>query len=445
MSLSFNASGVASTTFQYADVGNMLLSATFTGSGSDAGLSMTGSDAFIAGPKDFAFSSITAAPIKAGDSFSATLKALNNAGAATPNFGKESTPEGVTLSFAKYQPTGGGAVNGSFSGTFGAFSGGTASGSNFKWSEVGTIDLIATLASGSYLGSALTATGSTGSAGAVGRFIPHHFDTVVSEGACVDGFTYSGQSLTLTVTAMNGLATPSITLNYDGSVGTTPNFSKFVTLSEVNSVDGSLAPTNIAGDVFIAGAASAAPTFTFTSVKTAPATIKLRAIDTDGVSSATATEGTASIRSGRLRMQNAYGSELLTLPVPLEAQYWAGSFYATNTADSCTVIPMASVTMGNYLKQLNACETQIETVGNVALVAGRLPGTGLVLTRPGPNNGGSVALAINVGAVPADNTCIAAAQSAATAANMPWFGPNQASRATFGIYRAPIIYRRENY
>ncbi|MDO8264321.1 MAG: LamG domain-containing protein, partial [Gallionella sp.] len=303
VSLSFNASGVASTTFQYADVGNMFLSATYTGSGSEAGLSMTGSDAFIAGPKDFVFSSITAAPIKAGDSFSATLKALNNAGVATPNFGKESTPEGVTLSFAKYQPTGGGAVNGSFSGTVGAFSGGAATGSNLKWSEVGTIDLIATLASGSYLGSALTATGSTGSTGAVGRFIPHHFDTVVSEGACVDGFTYSGQPLTLTVTAMNGLATPSITLNYDGSVGTTPNFSKLVALSEVNSVVGSLAPTSIAGDVFVAGVASAAPTFTFTSVKTAPAIIKLRAVDTDGVSSATATEGTAPVRSGRLRMQ----------------------------------------------------------------------------------------------------------------------------------------------
>jgi MSHA biogenesis protein MshQ len=106
---------------------------------------------------------------------------------------------------------------------------------------------------------------------------------------------------------------------------------------------------------------------------------------------------------------------------------------------------MASISMGNYLKQLNACETQLTPVGNVTLLAGRLPGAGLVLTKPGLNNGGSVDLAINVSAIPAGNTCVGAAQSAATAANMPWFGPNQASRATFGIYRAPIIYRRENY
>jgi MSHA biogenesis protein MshQ len=106
---------------------------------------------------------------------------------------------------------------------------------------------------------------------------------------------------------------------------------------------------------------------------------------------------------------------------------------------------MASISMGNYLKQLGACETQITPTGNVTLVAGKMPGAGLVLTKPGLGNSGSVDLAINAGVVPAGNTCVAATPSAATAANLPWFGPNQGARAAFGVFKAPLIYRRENY
>ncbi len=159
-----------------------------------------------------------------------------------------------------------------------------------------------------------------------------------------------------------------------------------------------------------------------------------------------------SIRHGRLRLQNAYGSELLALPGPLEAQFWtAGGFSATNTLDSCTQIPASSVFMAFDAGALVACETQLSPVGNLALVGGRFLnavapfGPRLTLTRPGAGNSGSVNLAINVGTVAAGNTCIAAAPSAATAANMPWFGPNLGAKATFGIYKSPLIYRRENY
>ncbi len=150
------------------------------------------------------------------------------------------------------------------------------------------------------------------------------------------------------------------------------------------------------------------------------------------------------LRYGRLRMQNAYGSELRTLPVPLEAQYWNGSFYTTNTDDSCTTLPMASIVMSNFTGGLAACETQITPTGTQTLASGRIPG-GLVLTRPGPSNSGSVDLAINVTATAAGTTCVASTPSAATAANQPWFGPNIGGRATFGIYRSPLIYLRENY
>lgn len=445
VSLAFNASGVASTTFQYADVGNISLNATYTGSGADAGLSMTGGDTFIAAPKDFTFSNITAAPIKAGNNFSATVTARNNSNDATPNFGKETTAEGAILAFTKYQPTGVGAAIGSFTGTLGAFSGGAATGSNLNWSEVGTIDLSATLASGNYLSSGLTATGSTGSSGAVGRFIPDHFDTVVTQGCSTGSFTYSAQPFTLQVTARN--LSGGKTLNYDGSSNTTPNFSKATTLSDANAVaGGSLAPNSILYTSFTAGIASATPAFTFASAQTSPATIKLRATDTDSVTSST-TEGTADIRSGRIRLQNTYGSELLALPVPLEAQYWNGSSYVRNQLDSCTTVPASSIIMANYKNNLsNAlpdCETQIGySSGGGTLVNGA--SNNLRLTKPGAGNNGSVDLTLNLSGI-SGKTCITSTESNATASSLPWFGTNPVSRATFGIYKTPIIYMRENF
>ena len=71
-------------------------------------------------------------------------------------------------------------------------------------------DLGATLASASYLGSGLGASGSTGSGGAVGPFIPHHFD-VNTLTAC-GSFSYAGQPFPATVTARNASGTT--TLNF---------------------------------------------------------------------------------------------------------------------------------------------------------------------------------------------------------------------------------------
>ena len=175
--------------------------------------------------------------------------------------------------------------------------------------------------------------------------------------------------------------------------------------------------------------------------------LTVNAAPSDGevpASAATAVGTNVRLRYGRLRMQNAYGSELLALPVPLEAQYWNGNFYVVNADDSCTTLPMSSIVMSNFTGNLQACETQITPTATQTLANGRIPG-GLVLTRPGTNNSGSVDLAINVTATPAGNTCVGPASSAATAANRPWFGPNVGSRATFGIYRSPLIYLRENY
>ncbi len=92
-----------------------------------------------------------AAFVKAGEAFSATVTAVNSAGNATPNFGREVTPESVTLS-----PTlvaGLGLVNTAIlNGTLGAFTNGAATGSNFSWDEVGIMTLTPSIADQDYLG-----------------------------------------------------------------------------------------------------------------------------------------------------------------------------------------------------------------------------------------------------------------------------------------------------
>lgn len=296
-----------------------------------------------------------------------------------------------------------------------------------------------------------------------GRFVPDHFATAVTQGCATGGFSYSGQPFRVTTTARN--LAGGTTLNYDADApGGVNVYSKAVTLSAwdntgavSNPGPGALTNNTIAASLFRSGVANTAnpptmssPLYTFTNFKTPPTIVSLRAIDAEGISSLRTPplpviEGTTEVRSGRLRLQNVYGSELLDLPIPLEAQYWVGNYYATNTADHCTVIPAPSIIMDSYANNLNACETLLSPTGNLVFSGGKPASPGLKLTKPGAGNDGSVNLRVNVSTTPTGKTCIGAAETNATAASIPWFGANPVSRATFGIYKTPIIYMRENY
>jgi len=304
---------------------------------------------------------------------------------------------------------------------------GTNTIANQSWSQVGAMRIYA---SGTYLGQTIT-----GQSAVLGRFSPHHLETIATTEGC-GTFTYSGQPITLvTVKAMDSTST--ITPNYNGA------FARSVTLSDGNaSTTGNFNNNTIAAASFSAGIAIASPVFTFTSPLTAPITLSLRASDGEASSSGF-TEGSAVIRSGRLRLQNLYGSELLALPVPLESQYWNGSSYIRNQQDNCTTIPASSIAMANYKNNLSACETQLGyTSGTGTLVNG--VSKYLRLTKPGAGNNGSVDLTINL-TTASGSTCNTSTASAATSASIPWLGLNPISRATFGIYKTPIIYMRENF
>ena len=161
------------------------------------------------------------------------------------------------------------------------------------------------------------------------------------------------------------------------------------------------------------------------------------------------------LRSGRVRLQNANGSELLPLPIPLQIQFWSGATqgWQLNAADTCTVIQAANFAfafpagVGNNLA---ACETRMQ-------IAGAAPSYTATLSAPGAGNNGWADLTLNLGAMAAGNQCTAVAAGVgplATTAAAPWLqfpwksasNENPTARATFGVYRSgPIIHRREMY
>jgi MSHA biogenesis protein MshQ len=455
VSVNFDSTATAKVRVRYDDVGRLTLQLR-----DSAATSVTGSGSVIVRPATFAVTSVTdqagtlnnpgasdatgARFIAAGRSFRVTAAARNNCStpAAVRNFGRESSSEGIRFD-ATLAP-GLGLTNNPALVTVTDFSFTNGSGTaTLQWPEAGILRLTPRLKSGNYLGGSVDVIGT--STGNVGRFFADRLDTVVNtQGCSLGGFTYDRQPLprvTLTAKA----ATGETLRNYVGSSTPTFNFAKTVSLTD-NTGNGTLAPS-IPSQAFAAGvgvldgvdANHPRATFSFNTSPSAPAAIGIVATDSDA-GPGTAVAGSANVRSGRLRMPNAYGSDRLALPILIEAQFWTGTAWATNTLDSCTTLPLSAMVMGPYVAPLAACTTWL-TPSSVTLNAGR-PLTDVQLTRPDVN--GSVTLTLNTSATASGNTCLSSAASSATAANLTWFGQPTA-RATFGIYRSPLIYRRENY
>lgn len=508
INVAFDANGSASLPIIYADAGQMRVNASFTGtSGTEANLSLTGSASVVSAPAGFGFSAIrqTAAPnranpaaadasggafVRAGETFSATVTALNALGNATANFGRETTPASVTLSSTLIAPTGG--ATGTFSGALGSFNAGAATAANLNWTEIGIIGLTARLSNDNYLGSGLAPSGSSGN---VGRFIPDHFTLasaslvprIDNAGCATSGFNYLGEPARLNFRLQALNAGNGITTNYDTARG----YSKLngagadwlargsASSLGLGAVDKPVSPASSTtlntrlAMVPSAGAASgswnagigdftgyfavqraAAPDGPYSSVK-----LGIYPTDADGITAAavnldTDLNGsndridlgiTTLLRFGRIHILNAYGSELLPLAVPVYAEHYAGSGFAVNAADSCTglaLTPSASsaptsyrwgdLTLGNPQRNLAVDSTQPGTAANPLTLAG---GSALVLmSAPGTGKDGSLDLTLTVPAW----------------LQYDWNGDGgyadaPTGRAVFGIYKGNIIDQRENY
>jgi hypothetical protein len=260
----------------------------------------------------------------------------------------------------------------------------------------------------------------------------------------VPAFVYSSVSGTLD----SGLATtPTVVSNNDGTGSENVNGTDL--LAYVRNPATPQAPfnANISLNLSVTDSSETGVTGNGTISTTSPAVF-------NGTGSGIAFDSGNAFRYGRLRLSNAFGSELLDLPIPAEAQYWNGTVFVTNTADNCTVISATNIAMGNYLSNLSACETAISISGRLS--AGK---SNLKLVKPGAGNNGSVDLTVNLGAGASGQTCVAplpATQQGTVAANLSYlqgkwagtsYNQNPRARATFGVYKNTneFIYMREMY
>lgn len=513
VTMTFDANGNAPFSFNHADVGQITLQATKPAGGALL-TALTGtSNAFVVKPAGFTLSAIRcssyaagscatgaitspgnnpgansaagSAFIQAGQPFSATVTAINAAGNATPNFGKESPAEGVVLESALVLPTGGDDVALSNPSAFGAFSGGAATGTTFAWAEVGIITLTPSVADGDYLGAG-PVTGAV--SGPVGRFIPASFAlnsasvTHRSGMSCAapSDFSYLGEvfQLNFGLTAMDSGGT--VLHNYEGSfakfdpsVASGWNLAGVAGGTAFTTANGRLSLGTSTGSWLHGEANDITLTATAQRANTpdGPFAVDfgIAPQDSDGVRMGSfdinvagagndhANVANVALRFGRLRLANAIGDQTRPLSLPLSAQYWnssSGSF-DTNTLDNCTTLPASAVSFGKLRGSLVQAD-----LGLTATSVGLSNGMGtLKLRAPTGGRRGTVDLALSLGSTAADASCLqtwAPDILATTGAGLghlrgAWcastYSKDPSARASFGLYRGAdsMVYMRENH
>lgn len=504
VAMSFDSGGNAPFTFSYADVGQVSLVMRKQGAGLQTSPLEGRSNAYVTRPAGFSIGSVrqTASPnranpgatdangglfVAAGEAFSATVTAIDSNGAATPNFGRESTPQGVTLQATLLQPAGGAAgalSGGSIAG--GSFSAGVATVSTLSYSEVGIISLRASASGGSYLGAGAVDGTATG---AIGRFVPARFAVTGASlrprsalsCAATPSFGYLGENfqLSLTLSALNSAG--NVTQNYSGSFaklnptsGSAWSLSGVAGTTSFTTASGRLALGSATG----AWAAGVAANVTLTAQATrasAPdgphaAAFGVAPVDSDGVAltghdldvdaSISGNDrtrvGSLALRFGRLRLHSAAGAADRPLSLPVVAEHWNGSAFETNTLDDCTPLPATITNFGNLRRSLTTADTAVAAAPT--LTAGR---GSLRLAAPGGGRSGTVDVALSLGTTATDASCLqpwtpGSGDAATTGANLSylrgaWCGStwsqDPAARASFGLPRSvdTWVYRRENY
>lgn len=247
------------------------------------------------------------------------------------------------------------------------------------------------------------------------------------------GMVYSGQAFSALVNARN-LAGVN-TQNYMGK------FAKAVTLSAAASRGGTAIAAAAPGGTMAAnvaaatsftngsnGASPAAPLFAFAAVPTTPTSVFVRATDTDSVVSlrspaSASVEGGVKVVSGRIKIPNAYGSERLPLPMTATVQYYnAGTNWVTSSTDSISAFNSNLTSAG----------------GNVVAGIVNGLGSGVAVVSPG-------AAAVVAGVRTFSLAAPGVSGNVNISLNAPIYLPSTTGLATFGIFRSPLIYRRENY
>lgn len=405
-----------------------------------------------------------AAFIGAGQPFKATVTARDAEGSATPNYGKESTPETVRLIPTLVAPAGGLNPAIGFTTGFGAFANGVATGTDFNWPEVGIITLTPGVGDSDYLGAGdVTGTAS----GNVGRFTPARYGVVSSAiaPACTTsppGFTYARQPFDGTMTIQAQTAGGVLTQNYRSGFDTLDPTSELVVVNnQTGSAYDATSASFVAGQTFSDDLSPAKPTgqanldlqFRWDMPQQAPVdtTVQLSATtdEVTAVAGAPVNLGVTNMRFGRLALRNAFGSELLPLSMPMVAQYYVDNAtgFAANGSDGCTAVGTARLDLANNVTDPPLGTPTITTnsgppatattvsVINDPVVAGV---GNLMFSAPGDGGDGYVN--------------ISASLTGVDWLRFDWDGDgvndnDPSARATFGIYKGSPrnIYLRERY
>ncbi len=384
----------------------------------------------------------TALPVQgAGVGFDLVVTAINALGATTPGY----APGQIQFRLQRTGPTTAGA-DGAFIYAAGAsltsalspvfqnvsltaFTGGVSSFGAAGFSEAGLVNL--DLQDVDYGNAGILV---NGAAIDIGRFVPDHFVvTVAAAGsfmnACTLGpgsFTWVGESFgylvapSFTISPMNAGGT--VTRNYQGSFMhlTAAEISLSFPVSDatnalaVSSVtsaglltengDGNLTYVLALLDQYTydrAGVTEIAPFSSDLDIAVTAITETLDSVVATGMP-VTLTPSPVSLRFGRLRADNAFGSEIEPLPVPVRTEYFTASGnYQINPDDFCTdpVAVLSTVPDSSP----SGSHINIPVGGGVSTLSSNSPvmaGSGdFVFSAPGEGNTGDIDLGFNLGSL----------------------------------------------
>ena len=356
-------------TINYPDAGQLTLNTKYIGSAanSDTGLTMLGNTTFVVKPaKLYVYSDDTNAscisgdptnadcnPVfrKTGENFNLKVRGACADNTVTPNFQLNN----IAITSNLVAPTSAGTTNANLNITstnIAPADNGEHIISTQNVDQVGVFTFTATIPATGYLGETVIGTNLLNTSANIGRFTPDHFDTLVTHGCSGSGnFTYSGQPFTVTATARNHNNLNMV--NYrEGFAG--------VTLSDATPAAtpfGTFTNNTIPAANFTStGTGSGSQNnvmYTFTNKKTTPEILKIRstdfnktAISTDDINSNGFTEGTTEIRSGRTRVENSYGSELVDMAVTTQTEYYTSNGFILNTSDTCSAVNVSLTDIG---------------------------------------------------------------------------------------------------
>ncbi len=348
-----------------------------------------------------------------------------------------------------------------------AWSGGILS-TGAAWSEVGAINFVASLSDPEFSGDPARNNlyfdvNVPGSTEPVGRFYPAYFKTEVTgafdcpaASACVrpeKGAVYSGQPFSVTVEAYSAANQRlknfrdawfrPVSLHAVETAGGALLARKFTPLPAAVTSMGAVNAATYAlalgyNDATPRSTSISAPTMVYTRAVAADTTVAGSIEITSQRSGEVSDEGGVLVLSGRTRLPNALGSDLLQTPIALRAEYWAGAAgwlvnaaYADVRAFSAGALGFSDC-HGSFLVDgacklavLGAYEPPTKVPQTITFKKGAAV---LWLRAPGKREGGA-----------AYNGRFSLKYKSAD-----WL-PSTTGRVTFGSSRSPVIYVREMY